>query len=360
MIEDELKLRALPDLLTMEDGTKVTEITQWEKRRVEIREILDNFYAGIVPPLRAKTKGKVLVTDEEAFAGKAVYHHLDIELDTVGGSFQFCAHMALPKHVSKPPVFLYISFEPELVTEFSPVEEIIDAGYGFVSFYYQDVAPDTDSRFLNGVAKLYNRNPFDSWGTISMWAWAASRVMDYLQTLDFIDTERIAVVGHSRLGKTALWAGACDQRFSMVISNDSGGGGAALFRGKVGEKLQNFNHGASKYWFCGNFLDFAENEEHMPFDQHFLLSLVAPRNLYVCSAALDEWADPVSEFLGAAAASEAYEVFGMKGLVTPDQFPKAPTSLHEGQIGYHIRKGTHYLSRYDWNQFIEYRNLHRC
>ncbi len=360
MIKEELEQRNLPKLLVSENGTKIENITQWEGRRKEIKEILDNFLIGIVPPLKPKTRGKIERTDENAVAGKAIYHFVDIEINTTGGFFQFPVHMMLPKKKKKPPIFLYLSFEPNLFNEFCPVEEIIDHGYGIVSMFYQDIAPDTDNRFLSGVARLYTRNTFDSWGTIGMWAWAGSRVMDYLEKLDFIDTHRIAIVGHSRLGKTALWCGATDHRFSMVISNDSGGAGTALFRGKKGEMIVNLKHGSSKYWYCGNFLDYAKNERELPFDQHFVMALVAPRNLYVSSAKEDVWADPQSEFLGAMAANEAYELFGLEGLVTPDEFPKAPAVFHVGQIGYHLRPGTHYLSRYDWERFIEYRDLHKC
>lgn len=359
MIKEELEQRNLPKLLVGEDGTPIENITQWEGRRKEIKEILDNFMYGIVPPLKPKTRGQIERTDENALAGKAIYHYVDIKIDTAGGFFQFPVHMILPKGVKKPPIFLYISFEPYLFNEFCPVEEIIDHGYGIVSFYYQDVAPDTDNRFMSGVARLYKHNNFDSWGSICMWAWAGSRVMDYLEKLTFIDIHRIAVVGHSRLGKTALWCGAVDRRFSMVITNDSGGGGSALFRGKKGEMIINLKNGASKYWYCGNFLDYAKNERELPFDQHYVMALVAPRNLYVCSAKEDVWADPVSEFLGAYAANDAYELFGLDGLVTPDEIPTAPSVFHEGQIGYHVRPGTHYLSRYDWLRFIEYRDMHQ-
>ncbi len=361
-IKDKLTDRKLPPLMIMENGHKVESVEEWKQRRREIKEILDNFFAGVVPPLQPKTVGSVEKEDKDAVGGKAIYRHITIQVKTVGGFFSFPCHMVLPKHVEKPPVFLYISFEPELFTELCPVEEIIDRGYALVSFYYQDIAPDTDSRFLSGVARLYNRNPFDSWGTVSMWAWGASRIMDYLLTLgDEINTERIGIVGHSRLGKTSLWCGASDNRFSVVISNNSGGAGTALYRGKQGEQVINLRHGASKYWFCGNFLEYAHHEKFLPFDQHFVMALVAPRYLYVSSSEKDEWADPKSEFLGAAATDEIYEFLHLPGLVAPmDKWPDVPSTFHEGRIGYHIRKGTHYLSRYDWNKFMDYRDLHKC
>jgi hypothetical protein len=186
-----------------------------------------------------------------------------------------------------------------------------------------------------------------------MWAWAASRVMDYLQTLEGIDGKRIAVIGHSRLGKTALWCAAQDERFAMGISNDSGCSGAAITRDKKGEHIKDITR-SFKYWFCENYLKYVDNEEALPFDQHFLLSAIAPRPVYVCSALEDEWADPQSEFLSCVASSCVYELLGVKGLIAGDEYPEPGTSLHEGSIGYHLREGTHYLSRYAWQRFMEY------
>jgi hypothetical protein len=177
--------------------------------------------------------------------------------------------------------------------------------------------------------------------------------MDFIQTLEEVDKARIAVVGHSRLGKTALWCAAQDERFIMGISNESGCSGAAISRGKKGERIRDIVK-TFPYWFCENYKEYVDNEENMPFDQHFLISAIAPRYVYVSSAIGDEWADPESEFLSCVAASDVYELFGVKGLVTEDRLPEVGTKLHEGRIGYHLRGGTHYLSRYDWQGFMEF------
>lgn len=385
MIREELEKRQLPPVLTLNNGETVTGEEQWQLRRQEIAEVLQQQYCGYEPPLKPVVKGRVTFEDEKgSFGGKAIYQKIDLCSKIYASipemrTFTFACHFVRPKHVEKPPVFVYISFSQTVVDELIPMEEILDHGFAIASFYYQDLAPDTADDFRNGIAASYGRNPYDSWGKLRMWAWGASRVMDYLQTLDCIDRDRIAVVGHSRLGKTALIAGAFDTRFSLTISNDSGGAGAAIFRGKDGEMVRNFGSGTSGHWIAGNFKQYAHRENDLPFDMHFLLSMVAPRNLYVCSASLDGHADPKSEFLGCVATSPVYEtVFGKDGLVLGDsmecfnrssseipetfEMPQKAFALPEGNIGYHMREGTHYLSRYDWQKFMEYRNMpeHIC
>lgn len=368
----ELVSRQLPPLLVATNGEPVSDVTGWQLRRTEIADLLQHHFCGYEPPLKPQVKGRVVVKDEKnSFGGKAVYEKIDICSD-LGSScvemkeFTFPCHFVRPVNVEKPPVFVYISFSPAVVDELIPMEEIIDNGFAVASFYYQDVAPDTADDFKNGIAAAYGRNPYDSWGKLRMWAWGACRIMDYLQTLDCVDTDRIAVVGHSRLGKAALLAGAFDERFSLTISNDSGGAGAAVFRGKTGEMVKNFRGGVSGTWVAGNFREFVRKENEMPFDMHYLLSMVAPRNLYVCSASLDGHADPKSEFMGCMAASIVYEeIYGKEGLVMETELkamPETAFALPKGNIGYHMREGTHYLSRYDWHKFMEYRNMpeHRC
>lgn len=364
-IKEELENRCLPPLLILEDGTVVDSEELWKIRREEIAQLLQHEYCGFEPPLHAKVQGNVVAEDDRtAFAGKAVYQKLDMVCELVTGSFTFPCHFVRPKNVEKPPVFVYLSFSQALVDELIPVEELLDQGFAIASFYYQDIAPDTADDFRNGIATAYGRNPFDAWGKVRMWAWGASRVMDYLQTLDTIDKERIAVVGHSRLGKAALLAGAFDIRFSLTISNDSGGAGAALFHGKTGEMIKNFRGGTSGHWFAGNFRNYVRREMELPFDMHFLLAMAAPRNLYVCSAKEDAHADPKSEFLSCVAASPVYEeIYKKKGLVADtEDVPENVVSFPMGMIGYHMREGHHFLSRYDWQKFMEYRNMpeHIC
>ena len=349
-----LNMRNVPNVLKDQNSTVIKDDKTWSSRRREIVEIFGSQVYGYSPPAPSKVSSKLVKEDKDAFAGKAVHSVIDLSFDTPRGEFSFPVNLVMPKAVSKTPLFLHIAFSPNVPDKYFPVEEIIDGGFAMASFYYEDITKDKDE-FESGLAGMYsgaNRKP-DEWGKISMWAWSAQRVMDFIQTLEEVDKARIAVVGHSRLGKTALWCAAQDERFVMGISNESGCSGAAISRGKKGERIRDIVT-TFPYWFCENYREYVDREDKMPFDQHFLISAIAPRYVYVSSAIGDEWADPESEFLSCVAASDVYELFGAKGLVTEDRLPGVGTKLHEGHIGYHLRGGTHYLSRYDWQGFMEF------
>jgi len=356
MIKEELIKRTLPDVLRCNDGSGCTSKEQWLERRKEIRDLLCSCFGGYSPSFPTTVEGAVLKEDADSYGGKAVTYELEIRSRSPFAYFAFPCKLTVPKAVNKPSVFVYLAFTPTIADGLG--EEILDQGFAIASVYYQDIAADREDDFLSGAGRFCSRNRFDSWGKLGMWAWGASRIMDYLQTLEFIDRDRIAVFGFSRLGKAALWCGAMDERFSLVGANDSGGGGAALFRGKTGERIKNLENKGSNCWFCGNFFEYSGREEELPFDMHFLLSLIAPRNLYISSASKDEWADPVSEFLACAATDPVYSLLGECGLVTEDRYPEEYECLQEGKIGYHLRAGTHYLSRYDWQKLMEYRRKH--
>jgi hypothetical protein len=367
---DELRARGLPDVLAGFGDGRINDSASWKSNRGKIHSLLAQGEYGFSPPPPEKVWRVEKSRDENAFAGKAIHCLVDICFHTPRGLFSFPLNLVLPKRRLRAPLILHIAFRPEVPDRYYPTEEIIDRGYASALFCYQDISPDRDDGFAEGLPGMYadgRRNDSD-WGKIAVWAWAASRAMDYLQGLaaagadgaaaggidrDMIDIKKVTVAGHSRLGKSALWCAASDGRFACAMSNDSGCSGAAVARGKAGERIVDIVD-RFPYWFCANYGQYRNAEDELPFDQHFLLSLVAPRLLYAASAVEDQWADPKSEYLSCRAASDVYRVLGLPGLAHGGAWPEAPYRSHGGTIGYHLRKGTHFFSREDWNLFMDF------
>ena len=387
---DETKVPAytLPDPLVMNDGTPVTSIAQWEgERRAELLELFRREVYGRSPDRLEGQHYKVVLTDENAIGGMATRQEILIYFDASEEKYIRLVTW-VPNGLDHPaPAFLMmntsgnasinedqtISYPDEQQLKnyvihgfpaygqyrhFYPLELILARGYAFLSFYKSDLDPDFDDGFENGVHPyIYKKGQTfpepDQWAGLSAYAWGCSRVMDWLEEAQTsVDPHRVSTIGHSRGGKTALWAAAQDTRFAMAISNDSGCGGAAISRRRYGQTVRQIQT-TFPQWFCRNFLKYMDNEDALPVDQHELVALIAPRPVYVGSAAGDMWADPKGEFLSLVHAKPVYELYGIHGLPT-DVWPDARQPLFGDHMGYHLRLGRHAIFGYDWVQYLEF------
>ena len=365
--ERDVPAYTLPDPLLGRDGVRVTTQGEWEtRRRPETLDLFRQHVYGHPPRQRFRVTGEVM---ESAAVqdGRALRKLVRLTCEADGRRFSFPYSLLIPQDApGRVPVFLLINNRAPEVADatraqkngFWPAEALLARGYATAVFRTWDVDPDTkdETQRPMGVRGIWPEGGGtpgrDAWATLSAWAWAASRVLDSLTDERALDAKRVAIVGHSRGGKTALWAGAQDPRFALVISNDSGCGGAALSRRRFGETVTAINRGFP-YWFCDNFKRFNDREPELPVDQHQLLALIAPRGLYVASADADFWADQRGEFLSLAHAAPVYGLFGHPG-VKPDEMPPLDSPLVRGRIGYHIRRGGHDLTPYDWERFMDF------
>lgn len=340
MLAEILEKRKIPSLLEKE---KMIQILQEEEY-------------GYMPPKPTKLSFEVQEDYVKRFcANKASFSKVIAKCKVLGQDFEFPFYCVIPKAEGKHPFFVHINFRDDVPDRYQPTEELVDNGFAVLSFGYKDVTDDnadmTDG--LAGVLYPDGTRKVNQPGKIAMWAWAAQRVMDYAQTLSNLDINCSVVCGHSRLGKTALLTAATDERFMFAYSNDSGCAGTAITRDKEGETVEDICR-KFPYWFCENYQKYVGKEHEMPFDQHYLIGSIAPRYVCVGSAIEDIWADPASEMLGCVAASPAFEQNGKKGFVSEDRLPEVGDVFFEGEIGYHLRKGTHYFSREDWLKLIRF------
>jgi hypothetical protein len=380
----------LPDPLVHEDGTPVRDVHDWrERRRPALVALFEREMYGSPP--RAVVPMRLALHSEEPLALDGVATRLELRVTLGDAITQTMTVLAfLPNAASAPaPLFLGLNFHGNhtITTDLSialpdgwvpndaergiadhrartadrgihaqrwPVEQIIARGYGVATVYCGDIDPDWDDGFHNGVHALVDI-PAGDWGTVGAWAWGLSRALDALATVPQIDVGRVAVVGHSRLGKAALWAAAQDRRFALAISNNSGSCGAALARRRFGETLAHINT-RFPHWFRRAFHRYNGREDALPFDQHTLIALIAPRPVYVASAADDLWADPRGEFLGARHADAVYRLLGTDGIAAHDMPPLDEPVM--STIGYHIRPGGHDITPADWQRFMDFADRH--
>jgi len=392
----------LPDPLLSTSGRKVATSEQWtQERRPELARLFETHVYGQVPHSQSPMQPKFRVTSEDthALAGTAVRREVSIIFSEKPDGPRIDLLLYLPREVgtrTRVPAFLGLNFagnhavdtDPRITlsrqwmrnggkgvvdhhaTEASrgadsaswPVERILASGYALATAYYGDLNPDYDDGFNNGIHPLFylpgqNHPADDEWGSIGAWAWGLSRALDYLLTVPEVDPHRVVLMGHSRLGKTALWAGALDPRFAIVIAVQSGCGGAALSRRNFGETVERINT-SFPHWFCTNFRRYNGHEALLPVDQHELIALIAPRPVLICSADEDLWADPKGEFLAALAADPVYRLLGTDGLAVTEMPKPAPNQLVKSTIGYRIRPGKHQVTTLDWDAFIEFADHH--
>jgi len=362
--EEKVPNYTLPDIFTSNEGVKITTAELWNKlRRPEIIELFRKYVYGRVPETSYREKFKVNNLDTYALDGRATQKEVDITIDAVGRSLVIHLTLFTPNDIKKPvPVFLLIdpwhdeksSPDWKKTNEYWPVKEALKRGYGMAVFNSTDLDPDNFDNFKNGIHGLLDQNPRpdDAWGTLAAWAWGASRCMDYLVNDKDVASDKVAVVGHSRAGKTALWTGAEDTRFAMVVSNESGAGGAALARRRFGETVARLNS-SFPHWFCSNYNKFSNNEDALPVDMHMLLSLIAPRALYIDCADEDLWGDPEGSYISLYKAVPVFNLLGRNSDI-PESMPPLNKQLISGRVGFHIRDGVHNLLLRDWDWFMDF------
>jgi hypothetical protein len=338
--------------------------------RTEILSVLEREMYGKSPEKPRKQGFELREKSEQALGGKAIRKQVSLWYEAPNGKREKIEVLLyLPKTNKKVPVFAGMSFGGNECANSDEnifastrwqrapvqrggcasrweVEYVVSRGYGTAIVYYGDLDPDFDDGYENGVHAVYGKPKADEWGSVAAWAWGMSRVMDYLEQDPQVDAKHVAVHGHSRIGKAALWAGAVDERFAMVISNNSGEGGAAVSRRLAGERTRDLNRNFP-HWFAANFKKYSDHESEMPFDSHWVLKATAPRLLYVTSASEDLWADPEGEFEGIIAA-------GMKRR----EMLKPGERYYDGRFAYHLRQGPHDIQKWDWEGFMDFADLH--
>lgn len=355
-----------PKLMTSLSGEQITNVTDWEKiRREELRYLLEHYAYGH-RPVEKPDKVTFTVAEEKELSG---LQFKKVLIDADG--FVLPIRVFIPKMDKPVPCFVYFMHNSQQISTdienepnnlYVPIAEIGKRGYAVAVIYFNDIYPDHKNLRTYDCGIFSHFGPFgdkrqdSDWAAIAAWAWGASRAADYLVTDPQIDPENLAVAGHSRGGKAALWTGATDERFRLTISNSSGCMGAAMLRGKTGEHIDFISTHTD--WLCRKQWSYADCEEMFPVDQHMLLALIAPRLLYVQSSILDDWSDPSAERRSCKLAGEAYALYGKDGLIISEEI-ESDFGYHEGNIGYHVSTGEHKIRANDWEMFMNFWDKHR-
>ena len=364
MLNQELKKRNLPPLKSQE----------------EMIEIMQREVYGYLPKNDFKISADNHKIVESRFdKGNVIYSTIEFTMSNSNGKHTFPVHQLIHQDGKKHPVIIYMSIHKEFPSIYIPIEELTESEYDIFTFYYRDATgDDEDQEFSTGIAPLIFPNgrikPTDC-GKIGIWAFAAMRVLDYVLTLEGTDPKNIGILGHSRLGKTALFTGMMDERFSFVLTNNAGCGGDALARGGSGlpnesgefllekkfrgETIFDIINRPIACWFCENYKKYAEKNFYDEFDQHFVVASIAPRNVCSNLAELDYWADQKSTQLCYMVASEAWEKFGINGIIGSDHYISPNEKLLEGNIGIFMTPTHHFLSRHAWENFMEFMRKHK-
>ncbi len=332
----DLLKRNVPDFF-IHQGKKIKSLADWESYKPILTDLILREEYGALPE---KIEPSVRIEKEFVdFAGKAKWEKVYFTFEKNGKSHTVVTHLILPKNKQNIPVFLSLNFQREMPNKYLPIEEIIDTGFGIFAVCYEEVTLDNND-FTNGLCGLFEKDGRCEFGKISLWAYFASACMDYLLTREEIDRDNVAIIGHSRLGKTALLCSALDSRFKLTCVNNSGCCGVALSRGKTekNETIEKITE-VFPFWFCDGFKKYVNNEDALPFDQHMLVALVAPRHLVVGGAKEDLWADNEGQHLSCAMAVPIWELYE-KGCANK-------------RVSYYEREGTHFLSRTDWIIYME-------
>ncbi len=379
----------LPDPLLMFDGSKITTKEQWnQQRRPELKALFQHYMYGFLPAPAAVT-AKVVAEKKDLFGGKATLRDVTLTYGPAGTPPLSLLVVQPNKTTGKIPMWIGINFSGNHTALTDPIvslpkswmasrnpgvkderatdegrgkqvdvwniELIIDRGYGIAMFYYGDVDPDKND-FTDGVHPHFLKPGQKElgkhdWGSVAAWAYGAHRVVDYLLADATVDPKRIALVGHSRLGKATLLAGALDERIALVVPHQAGCGGTAPSRGKIGEPVKRIND-VFPHWFNDTFPEFNEQTDKLPFDQHSLVALCAPRAVLLSNAIDDQWANPSGQFEMLQAADPVYRFLGVEGLEAK-AVPELGT-LANSRLGYFIREGKHSMTTDDWKVFLDF------